>query len=277
MSKDFVLNTDKNDKIRITVFGFENINYSPCLIIVHGFKGFKDWGFFPFAGNYFSKHGYFVITFNFSHNGIGENLTEFTELNKFAENTFSLEINELSQIINAYKNNFFGKSGFNSIGLIGYSRGGAVSILTAAQKSEIKAAAVWSSISKLDRYSERQKFEWRKKGFIEFFNSGTKQTMKMNLSFLDDIEKNKNTTLNIEKAVRKLDRPFLIAHGSQDLTSPIQEAKQLYEWSNKEQTEFYEIHAAGHTFNVKHPFEGTNEKLENLLNKTKMFFKQNLN
>lgn len=277
MSKDFVLQTDKNDKIRITAFGLENINYSPCIIFVHGFKGFKDWGFFPFAGKYFSEHGYFVITFNFSHNGIGENLTEFTELNKFAENSFSLEISELSQIINAYKSNFFGKVDFNPVGLIGYSRGGAVSILTAGKKSEVKAVAVWSCISKLDRFSKRQKDEWRKKGFFEFFNSSTKQMVRMNLSFLEDLEKNKKTTLNLENSLRKLNRHLLIAHGVQDLTAPIKEAEQLYNWSNKNTTEFYKIPAAGHTFNTEHPFKKTNEKLNNLLKKTEEFFKRNLN
>ena len=77
MNKDFVLITKKNEKIRFTVYGIENINNAPCLIFVHGFKGFKDWGFWPYIGNYFAKNRFFVITFNFSHNGIGEGKTEF--------------------------------------------------------------------------------------------------------------------------------------------------------------------------------------------------------
>lgn len=38
-----------------------------------------------------SEH-YDVITFNFSHNGVGENLLEFTELETFAVNTYSCEL-----------------------------------------------------------------------------------------------------------------------------------------------------------------------------------------
>ncbi|MDH3268405.1 MAG: alpha/beta hydrolase, partial [Ignavibacteria bacterium] len=98
MNKDFVLNTKKNEKIRITSYGYENLESAPCLIFVHGFKGFKDWGFWPYTGNYFGNRGFFVLTFNFSNNGVGEKLTEFTELDKFANNTFSLELEELNEV-----------------------------------------------------------------------------------------------------------------------------------------------------------------------------------
>jgi pimeloyl-ACP methyl ester carboxylesterase len=276
MSKNFILTTSRNEKLRITAFGLENFNSSPCLILVHGFKGFKDWGFGPYIGNYFANNGFFVITFNFSHNGVGESLTEFIELEKFANNTFSLEISELSELISAYLTGFFGKTNNNKIGLLGHSRGGAIALLTAKQRNEINAAAIWSSVSKLDRYSERQKVKWREKGVFEVFNSRTKQKMKLNLSLLEDIETNKYGLLNIEKATRELNRPLFIAHGEEDLAVPIKEAELLYEWSDKNLTEFYRIKEIGHTFNIKHPFEGSNPKFEALLERTNRFYKNNL-
>ncbi len=277
MSKDFILTTSQNNKLKITAFGLEKINSAPCLIIVHGFKGFKDWGGFPYSAEYFANEGYFVLTFNFSHNGIGENLFEFTELEKFAENTFSLEISELSDLIDAYLNGFFGKSNNKNIGLIGHSRGGAITILTASIKKEISALAVWASVSNLDRYSNRQKEEWRKKGKFEVLNSRTKQVMKLNVSLLDDLEKNKHDLLNIENAVRNLNRPFFIAHGEQDLSVKINEAENLFSWSDKSQITFYKLKSTGHTFNIKHPFEGSNSKFDSLLNETKIFFNTNFN
>ena len=276
MSKDFVLNTLLNNKLRISVFGKENLYKSPCIILVHGFKGFKDWGFCPYIGEYLSRMNFFVITFNFSHNGIGENLTEFTELDKFAENTFSLEISELSELIEAYKSNFFGESINRSLGLLGHSRGGGISILTSKQVNDIKATAVWASVSNFDRYSNRQKEVWRKKGVFEVLNTRTKQVMRLNVSLLDDLEKNKNTTLNIENAVKNLNKPLFIAHGEQDLAVPLSEAEVLYSWSNKDMTEFYRIPSTGHTFDAKHPFEGSNPGLDSLLEKTGNFFKKNL-
>lgn len=277
MSNNFVFSTTRNDSLKITAYGIDNINNAPCLILVHGFKGFKDWGFGPFIGKFLSDKGFFVLTFNFSHNGIGDNPIEFTELDKFAENTFSLEIEELSQLIDAYLNGFFGKTENRKIGLIGHSRGGAISILTAKQKSEIDALAVWSSVSTFDRYSDRQKENWRKKGAFEVMNSRTKQVMRLNISLLDDLEKHKNDILNIEKGIKELNRPFLIVHGEQDLAVPLKEGEKLYEWSNKELTKFVKIPAAGHTFDVAHPFQGTNSKFDKVLNNTLEFFKENFN
>lgn len=276
MSKDLNFQAAENQLIRITTFGEKNLSSNKCLIFVHGFKGFKDWGFGPYLGNYFGEKGYFVITFNFSHNGVGESLTEFDELDKFAKNTFSREVKELSEIIDAYKNGFFGTTENSKIGLIGHSRGGAVALLTAFRKPEINSVATWSAISKLDRYSERQKKEWKEKGFWEVLNTRTNQMMRMDVSLLEDIENNSYGILNLERAVKKLNRPLLIVHGSQDLAVKIDEADQIYEWSDKLKTEYLKIMKAGHTFDIKHPFEGSNDKFERVLDATNKFFQSSL-
>jgi len=277
MNKDFVLNTKKNEKIRITSYGYENLETRPCLIFVHGFKGFKDWGFWPYSGNYFAERGFFVLTFNFSHNGIGENLTEFKELDKFAKNTFSLELEELNELIDAYLNSFFGKQSTRPIGIVGHSRGGGVSLLVSAKRKEIKAVVTWAAVANFNRYSKRQAKEWRKNGFFEVLNTRTNQMMRLNVSLLDDIEQNKDDLINLEKATNNLNKPLLIIHGEQDLSVPIKEGEQIYNWSNKEITEFYKIKATGHTFDIAHPFGGSNPKFDLVIEKTLNFFNKNFN
>ena len=277
MNKDFVLNTKKNEKVKISTYGFENIESAPCLIFVHGFKGFKDWGFWPYTGNFFAQNGYFVVTFNFSHNGIGENLTEFTEIEKFAENTFSLELEEFNEIIDACVDGFFGYKVRRKIGVIGHSRGGGEALIVSSNRKEISAIVVWAAVSNFDRYSERQKDEWRKNGVFEILNSRTKQMMKLNLSLLEDLEANKQDLLNIEKAAKNLSKPLLIIHGEQDLAVQIREGEQIYNCSDKKNTEIVKIKAAGHTFDIVHPFEGSNDKFELVLNKSLNFFNRNLN
>ena len=277
MNKEFVLNTKKNEKLRITTYGYENLETAPCLIFVHGFKGFKDWGFWPYSGNHFAEKGFFVLTFNFSHNGVGESIIEFTELDKFANNTFSLELEELNEVIDAYLNNFFGVKNNKQIGIVGHSRGGGDSLIVSSKRKEIKAVVTWAAVANFDRYTKRQAKEWRKNGFFEVLNTRTNQMMRLNVSLLEDIEKNKEDLLNLEKAARNLNKPFLIIHGEQDLSVPIKEGEQIYNWSNKELTEFYKIKASGHTFDITHPFEGSNPKFDSVLEKTLTFFKQHLN
>jgi esterase/lipase len=277
MSKDFILNVQNNNILRVTAFGIENIKSAPCLIFVHGFKGFKDWGFGPYVGDYFSKKGFFVLTFNFSHNGVGDSLTEFVELDKFAENTFSTEKDELKELILAYDFGFFGDSSNKGIGLIGHSRGGAISLLVGLESDDIKAVCAWSTVSDFDRYTARQKDEWKKRGYLEVLNTRTKQRMRMNVSLLEDIENNKEGSLNIEQAVKNMNKPLLIIQGKNDLAVPVKEAENLYDWSNKDLTELQIIPATGHTFDIKHPFEGSNKKFDTVLKKTNNFFKTNLN
>jgi uncharacterized protein len=273
MNKDFRLKTNNGDYLNISAFGIENISSSVCLVLVHGFKGFKDWGFFPYTAKQFADKGYFVLSFNFSHNGIGESKLEFTELNKFAENTVSLEVSELVQVIKAYKNGFFNDNVFGKICLIGHSRGGAVSLLSSLIE-KVNAYIVWASVDRLDRYTKRQKDEWRKQGFVEVLNSRTNQMMRMNIDLLEDIETNKPGSLSIEKAVKELNKPLLIVHGEQDLTVPIAEGEQIFKWSDKSITEFEKIPATGHTFDIGHPFEGSSKKFDSLLSKTESFLQK---
>ncbi|MDH7603317.1 MAG: prolyl oligopeptidase family serine peptidase [Melioribacter sp.] len=276
MIENFTFLASDNEKLAITTYLNKNKFSGNAVIFVHGFKGFKDWGFVPYLGNYFANNGFFVVTFNFSFNGIGENLTEFTELDKFSKNTISREIRELNEITDALKSDFFKINFKGKIGYIGHSRGGAVAILTASKRKDISCVSLWASISKLDRYTQRQKDEWRKKGYIEIINTRTKQIMKLNISLLEDIEKNSDDFLNIQKAISQFNRPILIVHGNQDMVVPVKEAMQLYEWSDKTKTEFFKIYGTGHTFDIVHPFNGSNDKFERVLETTLYFFQNNL-
>jgi pimeloyl-ACP methyl ester carboxylesterase len=274
MIKNYILNTSEGYKLNITSFGKDSQKVQPTIVFVHGFKGFKDWGFGPYLAGSFAEIGFNVITFNFSHNGVGNSLTEFTEPELFAKNTFSIEISELNQVINALKTNYFDLKISDKIFLLGHSRGGAISILTAAKNSDVTAVAAWASIAKLDRYSDRQKKKWRETGSFNIVNARTGQAMKLNISLLDDIERNKHDLLNIEKAVKTFNRDLLIIHGEQDLAVPVEEAKLLYSWSDKLKTQFEIIANAGHTFDIKHPFEGSNPKFDTVINLTKDFFRK---
>jgi len=278
MIKEYLFSASDGEKLSVTTYFDEQFFFGKTIVFVHGFKGFKDWGFGPYLGKYFANKGFFVITFNFSHNGVGENKTEFTELEKLGKNTFSREVRELNELLDAFRNGFFeGIDPKGKIGLIGHSKGGALALLTASKRNDIDAVATWASISKLDRYSKRQKEDWRNKGYFEILNTRTNQMMRLDLSILEDIKQNENGSLNLENAVENLNRPLLITHGDQDLAVPMAEAELLYQWSDKSKTELFKLFGTGHTFDIVHPFTGTTVKFEKLLDKTTKFFIKNLN
>jgi pimeloyl-ACP methyl ester carboxylesterase len=236
--------------------------------------GFKDWGYANYFGDFFTGKGFCVLTFNFSHNGIGENKTELTEFEKFSKNTFTLEVEELDEIVNAVYQGEFGKMINPEITLVGHSRGGAIALLTALKNNIVKVVVTWGSVATLDRYTDRQKKKFREKGFMTVLNPSTKVKMKISTLILDDIETNKDTTLNIKNAVKKLQKPLLIIHGEKDMIVKSNEAKEIYSWSNKNISELRIIPNTGHTFGITHPFNGANSKFEKVLNYTYLFIEK---
>jgi pimeloyl-ACP methyl ester carboxylesterase len=275
MSQNYTYLTSDDYSLNITTYGNSNLTTGNCIIFVHGFKGFKDWGFGPYLAKSIADNGNFVITFNFSHNGVGENSVDFNELEKFANNTYSREISEVAEIVKAYKGGFFGIPNIKGkIGLLGHSRGGGVSIIAASKLPDVNALVTWSAISKFDRFTDRQKAEWKKNGYLEMLNTRTKQLMRLNKVLLEDIEENNHTLLNIENSLNEMDKPYLIIHGDQDLAVPIDEAETIYSWSNKAKTELFKISGTGHTFDIKHPFDGNSKAFERVLDKTNTFFNQ---
>ncbi|NWF49066.1 MAG: dienelactone hydrolase family protein [Ignavibacteriaceae bacterium] len=277
MRKDFILITSNNEKLSLSTYGIDNLADAPCIIFVHGFKGFKDWGFIPYTAASLAGKGYFVITFNFSHNGVSIGSTDIDDFEKFSKNTISLEVSELKQVIKNYLEGYFGKNPSRKIGIVGHSRGGAITLLSSEDFEEVKALVLWASIAKLNRYTERQLLEWKEKGVIEVLNSRTNQLMKLGIELLNDIEKNLSTTLNLEQAIRNSKQKLLIAHGEQDLTVPLDEARMIFNWSNKSNSELFILPNTGHTFGIVHPFSGSNQYFDKLLNKTITFFNQNIN
>jgi dipeptidyl aminopeptidase/acylaminoacyl peptidase len=238
----------------------------PAVIFAHGFKGFKDWGGFPYLLDRLAKKGFVTIGFNFSHNGITpETPCEFSRPDLFAMNTISKELDDLNCLIDyVVKNSGEFKINNNHISLIGHSRGGGTSIIKASEDSRVKSLITLASVAAFDRYTEKQKSLWREKGYLEVPNVRTGQIMRMNLTYLEDLEKN-HERLDICKAVKKLKIPFLIIHGREDLSVRYTDAEILYSFADKKNAEIHILENTGHTFGTEHPFKGTTPAFEKVI------------
>lgn len=276
MKKDYILPLSDGEELDVTVYGVERIAGSPCVVFTHGFKGFKDWGFFPYTAEYLAGRGFFVITFNFSHNGVGRGSTEFIELDKFKLNTFSREVRELSELVNSYLGGFFGTPSNRPIGLIGHSRGGGITLLAAPGLAPVGAVVTWSSVSRFDRYTMAQIRSWRTRGTFKVVNQRTKQVLLIGEQLLDDIETQKNGSLSIERAVKALSKPLLVVHGEKDESVPVVEAGELVEWMKAGLAEPMIIPNQGHTFGIVHPFAGSNPSFDSVLERTEQHFARHL-
>ena len=266
-----------DEKIRGDIRYPDNKDSLPCIMLMHGFQGFKDWGFFPYISEKLAEAGAITLCFNFSLNGMGKrtDIAEFPD--KFSRMTVTQEIEDAELVVKSFiDGNILNKNIIKNlwdgeIYLLGTSLGGGISILTAKRNKKINKIAIWASLAKFDRYTIRQKQEWKEKGFFEFTNSVTKQGMMLNYTYIEDIEKH-GTDYSLTDAISELKIPILIVHGDKDVSVPVKEAEMLVEAAPYGMTEFHLIEKTGHTFGVTHPFKNTTRALEQALETTINFF-----
>ena len=252
-----------------------NINL-PLLLFCHGFKGFKDWGCFPYMFDKFANANIFTVSFNFSLNGVDNeknNPVDFERLDDFARNTFSEELDDLGCVID-YLEEVKDKYNYNfdSLILAGHSRGGGIAILKTAEDKRIKKLITLASVDEFNRYGDKTKRMWKERGFIEALNTRTRQKMRMDVSLLEDLENN-YSRLNIKDAMKKATVPTLIMHGTEDLAVEKSEAETLYNLCNKDITKLVILEKTGHTFGAVHPFAGTTPHLEEVIEEIITFSK----
>jgi pimeloyl-ACP methyl ester carboxylesterase len=235
------------------------------VVLVHGFKGFKDWGFFPWVAGVLVQAGYAVISFNFSRNGIGTEPDRFTELDRFGTNTLSMEQEELRGVIAEALDGDLLPRRPRRLALLGHSRGGAQAILAAADESRIGALVTWGAVSHFDRWTEETKAEWRADGRVWILNQRTGEHMPLDVSLLHDFEANRDR-LDVSGHAGRVGAPWLILHGSEDMTVWPGEASDLARANPHARLQV--IHGAGHTFEATHPFRGPTLQLEQAMDYT---------
>lgn len=223
----------------------------PTILFAHGFKGYKDWGAHNLVANYFAENGYRYLKFNFSHSGVPpENPKDLTDLDSFGENTFSKELFDLKQVIDFIIRTCGTEAEIN---LIGHSRGGGLSIITAANDYRINKLITWSAIDDFKNlWKKEEEVKWEKDGVIYITNSRTKAQMPLNITLLQDYQQNR-AQLNIVDAARQITIPWLIFNGTNDQSVSVESAKKLHDANAKSTLEI--IENADHVYGASQPYE----------------------
>lgn len=231
----------------------------PAVVIVHGFKGFKDWGMFPVFADRLARAGFSVVSFNLSGSGVDDQ-GEFSLPEHFGHNTFSAELGDLARVIDAVVVGELGVAPPSSLGLLGHSRGGGAAILQTARDPRVRALVTWASISTVERWPAEERPDWRRTGYREERNSRTGQVLPIYPDVLDDIERNAEA-LDIEVAATRVSVPWLLIHGGADESVRPVEGKRLRDAARPETTRYLEIFGGGHTFGAAHPWKGETPEL----------------
>jgi pimeloyl-ACP methyl ester carboxylesterase len=246
-----------------------------ALVVCHGFKGFKDWGFFPWVSEMLAaRTGLPVVSFNFDGSGVRDATETFDDLPAFARNTFTRELFDLEAVLDGLA---VGRLGDLEVepavrfGLLGHSRGGATCVLKAAVRRQVRALVTWASIASADRYRVYEA-AWDAGEDVAIPNARTGQDMPLHRNVLDDLRANRER-LDVLESARTLAIPWAVVHGDADVSVPFADAETLAGAAGTN-ARVVRIEGAGHTFETGHPFTGSTPELDRAVDSTVGLFQQ---
>ena len=242
----------------------------PAVVVCHGFKGFKDWGFFPKLAERLALAGFTAITFNFSGSGVGDG-EEFDEPERWGHQRPSGDLDDIRTVVD-----FVADGGSAWVGLVGHSRGGGLAVLHAARDARVRALVTWAAVGSLLWWPDDDLRRWRAEGKIDVVNTRTGQVLPIYRDALDDLEANGAKALNVPAAAGRVTVPWLIVHGTEDTSVPPTEAEHLRAASRSPATELWLVEGAGHTFGAKHPWAGSTPDLDQAMDRTVRFLSEAL-
>ena len=245
----------------------------PAVVILHGFKGFKDWGMFPPMAERLARAGFTAVSFNFSGSGV-DDAGDFTLPERFGHNTFSAELSDTRLLLDALYRGELGVPPPSTTGVIGHSRGGGIAVLHTAQDSRVQALVTWAAISTIERWGAEERGVWRMNGQTSILNARTGQTLPLYTNVLDDIERNASA-LDIQSAAARIRIPWLVVHARTDESVRFAEAEALVATSTGT-ARLLQVEAGGHTFGAAHPWRGSTPELEGVFDATLNWLATNL-
>jgi pimeloyl-ACP methyl ester carboxylesterase len=245
------------------------------LVFAHGLKGFKDYGFIPVLCERLARESDIAAhRFNLSHSGIGDDATTFQRPDLFERDTWRTQARDILAMMRAVRD----RAPSLSIILAGHSRGGASSLLAAAEcfdRSNEPPHAIISisAPSSLNRLSESDREKLLSTGVLDMPSARTGQMLRVGRAWLQD-QLDDPDWHHLPRRCASIRCPTLITHGGADATVLPADARTL---ANAIPNSIYTIiEGADHVWNVTHPaqraeFESPNPKLRALLDAINRF------
>lgn len=230
----------------------------PVVVFVHGFKGFKDWGHFGLLARFFAERGFVFVKLNLSHNGVVVGGTgDLEDLKAFGQNNFSLELDDLGQLLDALHTPGAtplspAQLDLGRVYLVGHSRGGALVLLKAAEDPRVRAVAAWAAVANLHpRWPADVLAQWQREGVLYVPNLRTGQQLPMYYQIAENYFAHR-ARLDLPQLMPGLRQPVLLIHGDQDETVPLTAAHELQ--AGQPAAELLVVPGTGHMFGGAHPW-----------------------
>ncbi|EFM11845.1 conserved hypothetical protein [Paenibacillus curdlanolyticus YK9] len=238
----------------------------PVVIVNHGFRGHKDWAFWPEVTRQLAEEGFYTVSYNFSRiAAVRDGLTE----QQIAEaTTLSQEQLDLHAVTQALLNRelpLAEQADTNRIGLVGHSRaGGSVIVYAAEHPEEVQAIVVWNGGAGPVRQQEQAG------------KPAAEQAEKLSVleaTLHEDQLRNAERYALVER-VEALAAQALIVQGGDDREQLLEQFRAFQE--RAPQHHYLAIEGGNHTFNTVHPYEGGSPQLSEAVEATLQFLRVQL-
>jgi dienelactone hydrolase len=224
----------------------------PALLLGHGFRGHKDWAFWPDIAERFARQGYYAVTFNFARIAAAKS----GDARKAAETvTLSRELEDWRTIVrSAVRGELPLAEGadLGRLAVLGHSRAGTSGLLIAGELTEVKAAVVWNGGGAPIRPSAEE---------------GQELTPAQQ-ALIDDLDRN-GERFDARRVFASLAIPVLIVQGEADGERLLENFKALRDLAPHQS--FVAIPGAAHRFGAADPYAGTTPALDIAVSETAAF------
>lgn len=226
------------------------------VIIVHGFKGYKDYGMFPWLATRLCESGHIVHRVNLSHSGMDHGHGDFDDA-AFVRDTWSRGVEDITLLLEAIDRGVLAGQDCGAV-LLGHSRGGATCLLAAGRHGgeEIYGRLVGllslSSPASLGRLTDETSQTLRSGGSVPTPSSRTGQTLHIGSGWLQE-QLDDPAGHDLLGQVGKLTVPVGLLHGADDPTVPAKDAITIAQ-ANPARVRVHIVDEGDHVFNTPNPF-----------------------
>lgn len=231
------------------------------MLVVHGFKGYKEYGMFPWLASRFAAAGHVVHRVNLSHSGMDHGHGAFDD-EVFVQDTWNRGVEDLLILLEAIDRGRLAGQGRGAV-LFGHSRGGATCLLAAGRHGREEAFGPvtglisLSSPASLNRMPQTDAATLLEQGTLATPSSRTGQTLHIGAGWLQE-QRDDPAGHDLLRQVESIRCPVGLIHGADDPTVPPSDAVTIAQ-ANPGKVRVHVVGDGDHVFNTPNPFPADGE------------------